>query len=420
MAKYKSFDFLKKLYFVRTGGSEEELKAAELIKNECESIGLNAWIEEFPVDRPVIKKAYVKFLNPDFEPECEGVGMSGSTPEEGITGDFIYVDSIPAAEIYDLKGKICLVHQKIMRPNIYKHLVEKGADGIILCTGDVYKKDSEVDLDPYLYREKCYELGKIPAVCIRMRAAERILNAGPKQAHIVMIEEEKKEPSRNVVCEIKGTKYPEEIIAFTAHFDSVRFSKGAFDNGTGSTTILQLLSYYKDNPPERTLRFVWCGSEEMGLLGSKAYVEAHKEEIKSNFKLCVNVDMTGVTIGFDIACVTGPVSLVSDINYFGKEVGFPIKARQGVYSSDSSPFADVGIPAISFARLSPEGGARIHSHIDVIERLNAKPYYKTCDFIAKITSKWINSVSFPIPKEVPQNMVDELDYYFNRKERPEM
>ena len=81
MAKYKSFDFLKKLYFVRTGGSKEELKAAELIKNECESMGLNAWIEEFQVDRPVIKKAYIKFLNPDFEPECEGVGMSGSTPE---------------------------------------------------------------------------------------------------------------------------------------------------------------------------------------------------------------------------------------------------------------------------------------------------------------------------------------------------
>ena len=419
MAKYKSFDFLKKIYFVRTGGSQEELKAAELIKAECESIGIPAWLEEFSVDRPVIKKAHLKFSNPDFEPECVGVGMSGSTPEEGISGEFIYIDSIPSAEINDVKDKICLIHQKIVRPDIYKILINKGAKGLILCTGDVYLKDKDVDLDPYIYRDKVYKFGKIPAVCIRMKDAEKILNASPKQASFVMLEDEKQENSRNVVCEIKGTELPDEIIGFTAHFDSVPFSKGAFDNGTGSTTILQMLDYFKNNPPKRTLRFVWCGSEEMGLLGSQAYVSAHKEEIQNKFKLIVNVDMTGVTLGFDIACVTGPTSLVNDINYFGKEVGFPIKARQGVYSSDSSPFADVGIPAISFARLSPQGGARIHSHIDVIERLNAKPYYKTIDFIAKISSKWINSVAFPIPKEIPQNMVDELDYYFYRKERPD-
>ena len=144
----------------------------------------------------------------------------------------------------------------------------------------------------------------------------------------------------------------------------------------------------------------------------------HKEEIQRDVKLCVNVDMTGVTIGFDIACVTAQPSLVDNINYYGKEVGFPIKARQGVYSSDSTPFADIGIPAVSFARLAPAGGATIHSHRDVIERLHPDPYYKTCDFLTKITQTWINAVAFPIPQEIPDNMKTEIDYYFFRKERP--
>ena len=45
-------------------------------------------------------------------------------------------------------------------------------------------------------------------------------------------------------------------------------------------------------------------------------------------------------------------SLVNYIKYLGCEVGFPIQVRQGVYSSDSTPFADNGIPSVSFARIA--------------------------------------------------------------------
>ena len=418
MGKYKSYDFLKKLYFIRQSATDGELKAANMIKQECENIGVPAWIEEFEVDHPLIKNASVNFYKPDFSPECVGVGMSGNTPIDGLEGDFVYVENEEVANVIDIKDKICLVHSKIIPQKLYKILVEKGAKGIIECCGDVYRNSNDVDLDPYYYRERNYKFGKIPAVCIRLKDAEKILNANPKRAKIINIEDEVKGTSRNVIAEIKGTEHPEEIIAFTAHYDSVPFSKGIYDNATGSTTIMQLLAYYVKNPPKRTLRFIWCGSEEIGLLGSKAYVDAHKEEIKKTYKLNINVDMTGVTIGYDIACVTGPQSLVDNINYYAKEIGFAIKPRMGVYSSDSSPFADVGVPAISFARLSSQGGAQIHSHRDVIDHLNAAPYYKTCDFITSISDKWINSVCFPIPKEIPENMKTELDYYFFRKERP--
>ena len=48
---YKSFDLLKKLYFVRTGGSKEELEAANIIKQECESLGVEAHLESFKVEQ---------------------------------------------------------------------------------------------------------------------------------------------------------------------------------------------------------------------------------------------------------------------------------------------------------------------------------------------------------------------------------
>ena len=154
----------------------------------------------------------------------------------------------------------------------------------------------------------------------------------------------------------------------------------------------------------------------MGLLGSKAHCEIHKEEL-ANYKFCLNVDMIGVTIGFDIACCTANNSLVNYIKYLGCEVGFPIQVRQGVYSSDSTPFADCGVPAVSFARIAPQGGAVIHSRKDVIDFLEEENYYRTCDFMALFASRLIGSVVFPVEKEIPGNMKEEIEYYFGRKER---
>ena len=154
----------------------------------------------------------------------------------------------------------------------------------------------------------------------------------------------------------------------------------------------------------------------MGLLGAKAYCEAHADDLK-NHKLCINVDMTGVVLGRDIACCTSKESLVSYINYMGKEVGFNISAKQGVYSSDSTPFADKGVPSLSFARLAPRGGAEIHSRKDVIDFLDSENYYKTCEFINMFADRMVNSKVFPVEQIIPDNMKNEIEIYFGRKER---
>ncbi len=86
------------------------------------------------------------------------------------------------------------------------------------------------------------------------------------------------------------------------------------------------------------------------LLGSKAYVAAHEEDLKKTV-LNINLDMIGCIMGKFIACCTSEEKLCSLIEYLASETGFGMAARQGVYSSDSTPFADKGIPAVSFARI---------------------------------------------------------------------
>lgn len=415
---YKTFDFLKKIYFERISGSKQELKAAKLIKDECKKFGVNAKLEKFPVDAYEIKKAVLKFSKPSIEVEFVGVGMSGNTPKGGVDGQLVYISSTADAMIKDIKDKICLIPSKIIAHSLYKVLVEKKPAALILCTGDVYRDEEEVDLDPYKYRSRHYELGKIPAVCIRMKDAERIVEIMPKQAHIELIQEEYKVESQNVVAEIKGSKYPDEIVVFSAHYDSVPYSKGAYDNGTGVICIMELLAYYSKHKPLRTVRFVWCGSEEEGLLGSKAYVQRHEKEL-DKIMLNINVDMVAVTLGYDIAVVSAEQALVDYIKYISKKNGFAINVKQGVYSSDSTPFADNGVPALSFARSAFSGGATIHSRRDVIERLSKDNYYKTCQFIEQFSDDMVNAALFPVNREIPDKVKEDLDYYMLRKERKE-
>lgn len=412
MKQYNSFDFLKKISFERVSGSEEEFKAANMIITECHKYQIEAHLEEFEVDAYDIRHASLETIDGSYE--VTGVGMSGSTPLAGIVAEFVVVESDDQLKTADLSGKIVFINGLTYKN--YKLLCEKKVAGFIVGSGSLYDDISNTDLEKKMLRPRHYDNGKIPGVCIRMIDAQKLILSNPKEVKIILVQEEYKRNSHNVVATIPGLEIKDEIIAFTAHYDSVYFSSGAYDNGTGVTTILEALAYFAENRPKRTLKFIWCGSEEQGLLGSKAYVKTHEKELEL-YKLCINVDMTGVVLGYDAACCTSNMSLVDYISYLGREVGFPIKSSQGVYSSDSTPFADAGVPAVSFARLPRKGGAEIHSRKDVLDFLDSKNYYNTCEFVNTFATRMIEAVTVPVEKEIPEEMKKELDIYLGRKER---
>ncbi|MBI1755728.1 MAG: M20/M25/M40 family metallo-hydrolase [Fimbriimonas ginsengisoli] len=90
-------------------------------------------------------------------------------------------------------------------------------------------------------------------------------------------------PQYNVVAEIPGSEKPDEVVIVSGHLDSWDGpgSQGALDNGTGSCTALEAarILVKAHACPKRTIRFILWSGEEEGLLGSHAYVEAHKAEM---------------------------------------------------------------------------------------------------------------------------------------------
>ena len=410
----RAYKVLEEMSYERLGGTKEELSALEIIKREVDALGVENTIEDFEVNSFEIESAEFVVTKPKREVyNVNAFGMCSSTNPKGVFTEFYYLENTKQINLLDLKGKTILLTSPLSY-QVYEDLAKKEVAAIVVASGSIYDDLANTDLEEKVLRERHYKHGKIPCFTMRMTDCEKLVLSNPEEVYFKVIQKESLATSHNLVATIKGNEKPEEIVCFTAHYDSVRFSTGAYDNGTGSVTILEVLHYYVKNAPKRTLKFIWCGSEEMGLLGSHAYVNSHKEELE-NYKLCINVDMTGVPLGKDIAVCTSEMSLVNYIDYYAKNIGFMIDTNQGVYSSDSTPFAFNNVPAVSFARISPRGGAEIHSRRDVISLINPIYLEKTILFIISLSENLISSVYFPVPKSMPQNMKDELDKYLGNK-----
>ncbi len=84
-------------------------------------------------------------------------------------------------------------------------------------------------------------------------------------------------PQFNIIAEIRGSELPDEYIVLSAHLDSWHAGTGATDNGTGTITMLEAMRILNETypSPRRSIIVGHWGAEEMGLIGSRSFVEDH-------------------------------------------------------------------------------------------------------------------------------------------------
>ena len=412
----RAYSLLKEIGFVRTGGSDEELKAANIIIDRLKENGIKGKLESFEVQSSEISEAHLEITKPYKKTvNCTAYMCCKDTDAKGLKADLLYYEDNENEVLKkQAEGKVLLVNGYMGQAGFKKIYKDKPA-AFITYNGHIDYTE-KFDLDQREFRDTCMQYGSIPGVNIKVEDAMEMVERGASEVKIVTKQTTKKIKSHNVVVDIDGWENKERIVC-TAHYDSVPFSKGYYDNGTGSVCLYEMALYFAKNQPKHHMTFVWCGSEERGLLGSKAYCAKHEKKL-DDVRLVVNIDMVGSIMGKRIAVSTAPQALVDYIDYYGKIKGFPIKSSQGVYSSDSTPFADKGIPAVSFARITASGTGDIHSRNDVLEHLSPRLLKEDIDFICDFTDNMANSFTIPVKKEMPDNMKKELDKYLCREDKP--
>lgn len=415
----RAFALMERLGFERVSCTEEEKRAAEELKKEAASFGLDCAIEEFEAATGEVKKAYFKVVAP-YEKEYEITGFirSDSTPEGGIDLDFVYVENALEANLIGVEGKAILVNGRFGL-DAYERIQKAKPAAIITFSGSIIDELDKTDLEIRKIREIYTERhGGCVIVNLRALDALDIVKNGAKRVHIEVVSEQKNGVSRNVCGEIKGTDYPDEIVSFGAHFDSVYFSTGVYDNMAGSVIIMEIARYFMQNPPKRTLKFNWYGSEEQGLLGSKAYVKAHEEELK-NHRLMINVDVAAPILGKELIITMGTEALKTYADAMMKELGRAAAVEDDTYSSDSIPFADNGVPAINFCRFGAPGAAFIHDRNDNLGLgyMSAEALDITLQNALEFSKRVINAPVFPIERKISETMKGKVDkYLFKKKE----
>ena len=389
--------------YIRTGGSPEELRCAQYLQTKVAEMGLKAELQPFEVPMAEIREAF--FAVDGVSIPCKGYLCAGTSEVEA---PLYYLRNKDDYSLNQCRGKIVLI-DGYLGYWVYQDLLTYGAVGCVSYNGDVNFADR--DIDQRELRSFVHKGNRMPCVNIHARDAVGLIGKGVSRARIRLKQEEFAGTSHNVFLELPG-QIP-ALITFTAHYDSTSLSQGAYDNMSGSIGLLALAAHYARKPHRYGLRFLWCGSEERGLLGSKAYCA--EEENLTDCVLNINLDMIGCTMGKFISCVTAEEKLCHYISYLGSEMGFGVEVKQDVYSSDSTPFADRGIPAVSFARIAPGNTASFHNRYDTMAVMNGKQMEEDIAFITTFADRMANALRCPVKREMPEKMKEKLDNYLGRK-----
>ncbi|MBQ6160748.1 MAG: M28 family peptidase [Oscillospiraceae bacterium] len=394
--------------FVHRSGTPEELRVAEYLKARCEELGVPARIEAFPVAMAEMEEAHV--WADGREIPCKGFFCCGSGEVEG---ELYYMPAQDPVSMAGARDKIVLVDGSGIAFFGYQDLMKAGAKAILFQYGNLHYPIDDID-ERDLRAAVVGEERKVLCAMLHTASAVDLLRSGTKRVKISIRQREYEGESHNVVAELPGKR--DEWIVLSAHYDTTALSHGAYDNMSGCVGLLGVLEALKDKPLNYGLRLVFCGSEERGLLGSKAWVRDHEAELEK-VALNVNLDMIGTWLGKFIARVSAEEKLAGYLGYMGAELGFPVAAKIGVYSSDSTPFADKGVPALSFARLASHDAAPIHCRYDLHEVLSMEQLQKDIDFIAEFTRRMAMAAVCPVSRDIPEKVKTELDEYLYRKRK---
>ena len=164
--------------------------------------------------------------------------------------------------------------------------------------------------------------------------------------------------SQNVTAELPG-RTSDGVVVVGGHLDSVPEGPGINDNGSGSATILEVAQNLANTRLEHPVRFAFWGAEELGLLGSQAYVDSLSDDELARIGSYLNFDMLGSTnyanfvYDSDGSSFPAPEGYVSPesaaieqtFEDFYDSRGFAYEDTEFDGRSDYQAFADAGIPS---------------------------------------------------------------------------
>lgn len=327
---YDWLDHLSNQIGGRLSGSENAEKAIQYTFDELQKLNLDSvWLQPVMVpkwERGEAESAYFTRGSEKVDVKICALGGSVSTPQSGLSAKILEVNGMEALkklEKKDVEGKIIFLNQPLdpilintfqaysgCASQRYLGALEAsklGAVGVI-----VRSLNLRIDELPHTGSMTYGDLSvdkRIPSAAISTKDAEKLSHALKLNPNTIFYFKQSCKQfddvlSYNVIGEIKGGEFPNEIILVGGHLDSWDLGDGAHDDGTGVVQSMEVLSLLKKVgiKPKRTIRAVLFMNEENGLRGGKKYAEEARSKNEKHI-FALESDSGGFTPrGFSFDC----------------------------------------------------------------------------------------------------------------------
>jgi aminopeptidase YwaD len=398
----------------RYSGSKGEKLAAEYIAENLRKYGLSAEIQPFRFPNWKPKKIRATLIKNGGEKKIANVGpflYSPSTKKGGITGEVVYLESHDPTIFKKkrTKGKVGLSIGAfdIADPEIARRIMDSGLVGM-MTVDDRIPFPWRVPIGQAPQWSKEYYL---PTVAVPYLKAIELVNQLPAKARLEIDARTGVEESWNVIGEIKGIEYPDQIILVSSHTDSVLYNTGADDNASGCAFMLELARHLASRRPARTLRFISYGVEEKLSVGAYLYMRSIERSESKKILFCLNADSIGSRLGQNMALCTGTPEMRE---YFEKkfdELDYAAGTRDEVNPySDHFPMNICGVPSVWVSRLNlfKAGYWTLHSIHDNIGNISLEVCTETAAAYGAILEELTSKTRMPFPRKISSRMSREV------------
>ncbi|PYJ43788.1 MAG: peptidase M28 family protein [Verrucomicrobia bacterium] len=362
----------------RLSGSAQAAKAVEYVANELKAIGCEVLLEKVMVPHWVRGEetaALVQF--PGQAPETTqkivlcALGPSVATPANGITAEVIAVrnfDELKSLPRDRVAGKIVLFNYPFD-----KQMAAEGRGGDAYGQAVVYRSDgpsaaarngavaclirsvggAEYRLPHTGQTKYANDAPKIPAGAVTAEDADLIADLarqGPVKMKLILTPQQLPDAeSYNVIADIKGSEYPEQVIIVSGHLDSWDLGTGAIDDGAGVAVSMEVANLIQKLhlKPKRTIRVIAWMNEENGEAGSKQYAKNHEKEFSNHFAAMETDGGAGHPIGINIKGNSEVKKMFAPVAALLQESGAGSLNLVEHCGADIEPLEKAGVPAFS-------------------------------------------------------------------------
>jgi carboxypeptidase Q len=368
----------------RVSGSEALEAALDWILGEMEEDGLeNVRAEPAMIPRWIRGPESAELISPrPKKMDILGLGPSVPTPPEGIRGEVLVVGSFRELEerAQEASGKIVLFDVPF---TTYGETVQYRSQGAIAAArvgavASLIRSVTPFSMNTPHTGGMAYEEGvpRIPHAALTLEDAamlHRMQDRGDRiEIRLTMdSRDEGMVSSRNIMGEIVGREFPDEVVVLGGHTDSWDVGQGAMDDGGGVVAAWEAVRLMKELGlrPRRTVRVVGWVAEEEGIYGGQAYADA-PARAREEHVLGIESD-SGVfsPLGFGFSGSQEALSVVRAIGELLDPIGAG-EITEGGGGADIGPLVRQGMPGMGLNVDETRYFWYHHTNADTLDKLD--------------------------------------------------